>query len=250
MCRPLANPFLVVVNFNGALPKRDEFLYLSEDGSITTNPTLGAQFEVENGQLRSKIGYVSTSGLVSAQVFAASPIFLPQSRLFFIGRDDKLRWSNELFFGGQARFCVRRTTLNVFFTESPPEACDIVELVTVDADQVLQPTGVTSTLSTTVVSGTTIVEPGTYTPTFPFTSFGTPTTSVTGVPEPSEATTVIGQTAVADAVGCFYSDPNDLAIPGPGFSVSDLEQCVAYCAGFASSGISYAYVGVQFGKSR
>lgn len=255
-CSATTVPFLLSVFVNGGNTKR-EIEYLTDNGTLTSDPEQGSQYEISSGQLQSDAGYISTSGLVYFQTFAPTPFLLPISRAFEI-LNGSLEWVADDFFGGKARFCRLGSVVIVSFSrESLPTGCVPIEIGAVDVDDILEPARSSSTtVLTTVVasedsiSSTKHSRSTSSTISVSTSIFGTTsasTSSSSGVVQPSPGT-VFAQLAVAEFIACFQLDPNNLVIPGPGYQVSTLEQCVDYCASFSGPAISYKFVGVQFGK--
>ncbi|EXJ73208.1 uncharacterized protein A1O5_02968 [Cladophialophora psammophila CBS 110553] len=109
--------------------------YLTGNGMITNDAQQAAPFAVTPfGQLMSAGNYVSTSGDVSSQPFAASPETPVMKRLpriftlFSISENDMLVWKNDAFVGGQAIFCVSGSTLVIVFNGVLPQGCISVQI--------------------------------------------------------------------------------------------------------------------------
>lgn len=242
-----SEPFLLAVNVNRGRAKRD-FEYLTRVGTLINDPKAGVRYQIRDGQLRSSTGFVSTSGLVRFQPFAASNVVLPESRLFEIS-NGSLEWNSDGFYGGQARFCLSQSVESfvsaVFLQPDPPDGCALINLTVVYVKDVLELTASSTATTTSIQSSRAVISSTTSK-----LGGGTPSIntssrpSTTSLPSPS---TIFAQLAIAEPVACFQSDPSALVIPGPGYLVSTLEQCVDYCAGFSGS-VSYNLAGVQFGK--
>ncbi|KIW28400.1 uncharacterized protein PV07_08067 [Cladophialophora immunda] len=167
--------------------------YLAADGSVTNDTQQAASFAISSsGQLVSGSDYVSTSGDVSSQPFAASPEAplvkrLPRIfTLFSIIENDILVWTNDAFVGGQAIFCVSGSTLFVVFNGVLPPGCIGVQIgviptansnpSTTSSTTTLPQTSTISTISTISASSiSTSMQSSS-------TNFASTSTSVTTVP--------------------------------------------------------------------
>ena len=264
----LENPFFLAVNAASRLARRADVLYLSDNGSLTSDPYKATQFELKTGLLRTIVGYVSTSGLLPFQAFAASPVLSPFSTTFSIGEDNGLWWTNQIFSGGQARFCELDAAINAVFATDIPSGCFLVQLRAVDVDDVWRP----AQSSPTTLPG----EPGTYIPTFAMTTLGISTrlgcASEVPVPSPSppnispgassvRGTSVVPRTATSTTTTdypaptssgrplCNNNSPFDgtvnndylilcnTALPGSDLaavSATDFASCIEQCSSFTS----------------
>jgi hypothetical protein len=267
--RPVSDGVLLFVEPpNGSNDKRAAPRWLAGNGALVDDPNSAAEYYFSAGQLISKNEHLSTSGLVRYQVFAASSITLPYSRTFSIV-NDSLQWEASIFAGGKSKYCLLGDFVYLDFAGQPPSGCIPISLGVAGADDVLNKHS-TTTISTTtsktsqlpqstVVSSTTIVLPpsstaspsiGTVTSNVVSTSSITTTIPTTGAgASPSSPDTITGQYATANLLGCFESPVEDLAIPGPGYTVGTLGECVDYCAGFTVLGETYNYAGVQSGRA-
>ncbi|OAL31048.1 hypothetical protein AYO20_08469 [Fonsecaea nubica] len=206
--------------------------YLTANGTVTNDIEQAASFAISpSGQLTSGSNYVSTSGDVSSQPFAASPETPLMKRLpriftlFSIIENDVLVWTNDVFVGGQAIFCISGSTLVVVFNAVPPQDCLVVQIGVVPTENSTPST----TSSATVVSQTSTIS-----------------TSTTSVPRsssdstPTISTSTLSSTASsASTSGSVGSVSTTASTPDSSSSPSGTSASSPSSSGVASSSSSH-----------
>lgn len=130
------SPILLRVHFGTSFRRarrQDEDTFVNEDGTTSRKPCTEASIYLLTDDGRLQIGgqYISRPLGIDHTTFASSS-YIPGKpwKTFTYEADGLLKWTNETFDGGQARFCVSLSNiLTVIFHGLFPDGCLEVSLL-------------------------------------------------------------------------------------------------------------------------
>jgi hypothetical protein len=183
----------------------------------------------QSGQLMCGGELISTTGLVPNAPFAPSSNIAAISTIFSVS-DGVLHWNNTAFVGNQALFCQTGSTVDSVFNGQLPSGCAQVALSLLLVSPTSCPRNgiATGNLPTSTSARTASVTDST--------SYLSASTSPTG--SSSYPGTLNSNGVMADLIGGYAYASTATVLSGANEHIVSLEQCLAFCVGYAHFGVS------------